>query len=105
VHAGRGRSTPASPGIPQRWSAIVALGGPALPSIFFWRVILLAELAGWEDVGLMLIGIALIAVEVFVLPGFASDTVSVSLSSPLTSPSISMRVSTIAAARPPLALR
>jgi len=48
---------------------IAALGGLALLSIFFWGH-LLAGLAGWEDIALVLVGIALIAVEVFVLPGF-----------------------------------
>jgi membrane-bound serine protease (ClpP class) len=48
---------------------IAALGGLALLSIFFWGH-LLAGLAGWEDIVLVLVGIALIAVEVFVLPGF-----------------------------------
>jgi membrane-bound serine protease (ClpP class) len=48
---------------------IAALGGLALLSIFFWGH-LLAGLAGWEDVVLVILGIALMAVEVFVLPGF-----------------------------------
>ena len=48
---------------------IAALGGLALLSIFFWGH-LLAGLAGWEDVALVILGIALMAVEVFVIPGF-----------------------------------
>ncbi|MGF1599310.1 MAG: nodulation protein NfeD [Acidimicrobiales bacterium] len=48
---------------------IMALGGALLLGIFFWGH-LLAGLAGWEDIVLVLVGIALIAVEVFVLPGF-----------------------------------
>lgn len=48
---------------------IAAVGGLALLAIFFWGH-LLAGLAGWEDIVLVLVGIALIAVEVFVLPGF-----------------------------------
>jgi membrane-bound serine protease (ClpP class) len=48
---------------------IAALGGVVLLSIFFWGH-LLAGLAGWEDIALVVLGIALIAVEVFVLPGF-----------------------------------
>jgi membrane-bound serine protease (ClpP class) len=46
-----------------------ALTGSVLLTIFFWGH-LLAGLAGWEDVVLVLIGVALMAVEVFVLPGF-----------------------------------
>lgn len=45
------------------------LGGIALLSTFFWGH-MLAGLAGWEDVALVLIGLALIAVEVFIVPGF-----------------------------------
>jgi membrane-bound serine protease (ClpP class) len=48
---------------------IAALGGLVLLAVFFWGH-LLAGLAGWEDIALVLVGIALIAVEVFVLPGF-----------------------------------
>lgn len=48
---------------------ISALGGLALLATFFWGH-MLAGLAGWEDVALVLVGIALLAVEVFVLPGF-----------------------------------
>ncbi len=48
---------------------IPALGGLALLGVFFWGH-LLAGLAGWEDIALVMAGIALIAVEVFVIPGF-----------------------------------
>ena len=48
---------------------IAAVGGLALLAIFFWGH-MLAGLAGWEDIVLLLVGIALLAVEVFVLPGF-----------------------------------
>jgi membrane-bound serine protease (ClpP class) len=48
---------------------VAALGGLALLAIFFWGH-MLAGLAGWEDVVLVVIGIALLAVEVFVIPGF-----------------------------------
>jgi membrane-bound serine protease (ClpP class) len=48
---------------------LAAAGGAALLAIFFWGH-MLAGLAGWEDVALVLVGIALLAVEVFVIPGF-----------------------------------
>ena len=48
---------------------LFALGGVGLFALFFWGH-LLARLAGWEDALLLAIGIALIAVEVFVIPGF-----------------------------------
>lgn len=48
---------------------VSSLGGLALLALFFWGH-MLAGLAGWEDVALVVIGIALLAVEVFVLPGF-----------------------------------
>lgn len=48
---------------------IAAVGGLILLAVFFWGH-LLAGLAGWEDVVLMLAGVALLAVELFVLPGF-----------------------------------
>ena len=48
---------------------LFALGGVGLFALFFWGH-LLAKLAGWEDAVLLAIGIALIAVEVFVIPGF-----------------------------------
>lgn len=46
-----------------------AAAGVGLLAIFFWGH-MLAGLAGWEDVVLMLIGMGLIAAEVFVIPGF-----------------------------------
>lgn len=46
--------------------AAVGLG---LLALFFWGH-MLAGLAGWEDVALVALGLALIAVEVFVVPGF-----------------------------------
>ena len=48
---------------------LFALGGVGLFTLFFWGH-LLAKLAGWEDAVLLAIGLALIAVEVFVIPGF-----------------------------------
>jgi membrane-bound serine protease (ClpP class) len=48
---------------------LFALGGVGLFALFFWGH-LLAKLAGWEDAVLLAIGLALIAVEVFVIPGF-----------------------------------
>jgi membrane-bound serine protease (ClpP class) len=48
---------------------LFALGGVGLFALFFWGH-LLAKLAGWEDAVLLAIGIVLIAVEVFVIPGF-----------------------------------
>jgi len=48
---------------------VAAIGGVALLSIFAWGH-LLAGLAGWEDIALVAVGIALIAAEAFVLPGF-----------------------------------
>lgn len=48
---------------------LFALGGVGLFALFFWGH-LLAKLAGWEDAVLLAIGIGLIAIEVFVIPGF-----------------------------------
>jgi len=48
---------------------LFALGGVGLFALFFWGH-LLAKLAGWEDAVLLAIGLVLIAVEVFVIPGF-----------------------------------
>lgn len=48
---------------------IVAAVGAALLGLFFWGHNL-AGLTGWEDVALVALGVALIAVEVFVIPGF-----------------------------------
>jgi membrane-bound serine protease (ClpP class) len=46
----------------------VVLGGVLL-GLFFWGH-LLAGLAGWEDLALIVLGLILIGVEIFVLPGF-----------------------------------
>lgn len=43
--------------------------GVLVLAVYFWGH-LLAGLAGWEDVALVVLGIALVAVELFVLPGF-----------------------------------
>jgi membrane-bound serine protease (ClpP class) len=43
--------------------------GAGMLTLFFWGH-MLAGLAGWEDVALVVLGLALIAVEVFVVPGF-----------------------------------
>lgn len=48
---------------------VAALAGVACLGLFFWGH-QLASLAGWEDLTLILLGIGLIAVEVFVIPGF-----------------------------------
>jgi membrane-bound serine protease (ClpP class) len=48
---------------------LVSLAGVALLSAFFYGH-LLAGLAGWEDVLLVLVGLGLIALELFVVPGF-----------------------------------
>lgn len=48
---------------------LAAAAGVALLAIFFWGH-LIAGLAGWEDIALVLLGIGFIAVGVFVLPGF-----------------------------------
>ena len=48
---------------------LFAFLGVGLFALFFWGH-LLAKLAGWEDAVLLAIGIALIAVEVFVISGF-----------------------------------
>jgi membrane-bound serine protease (ClpP class) len=48
---------------------IPALVGVGLIALFFWGH-LLAGLAGWEDLLLIVLGLALIAVELFVIPGF-----------------------------------
>jgi membrane-bound serine protease (ClpP class) len=42
--------------------------GAGLLALFFWGH-MLAGLAGWEDVALVVVGLVLIAVEVFVVPG------------------------------------
>lgn len=46
----------------------VVLGGLLL-GLFFWGH-LLAGLAGWEDLALIVLGLVLIGVEIFILPGF-----------------------------------
>jgi membrane-bound serine protease (ClpP class) len=48
---------------------IPALVGAAMIAVFFWGH-LLAGLSGWEDIGLVVLGLLLIAVELFVIPGF-----------------------------------
>jgi membrane-bound serine protease (ClpP class) len=48
---------------------IAAVAGVACLGLFFWGHTL-AGLAGWEDMVLVAIGIVLIAVEIFVIPGF-----------------------------------
>lgn len=48
---------------------IVALVGVACLGLFFWGH-QLAGLAGWEDVVLIAVGVILISIEAFVIPGF-----------------------------------
>lgn len=48
---------------------VVALIGAASLGLFFWGH-LLADLAGWEDLVLIVVGLVLIGIEVFVIPGF-----------------------------------
>jgi membrane-bound serine protease (ClpP class) len=48
---------------------VAAVAGLACFALFFWGH-LLANLAGWEDFLLIAIGLALIGLEVFVIPGF-----------------------------------
>jgi membrane-bound serine protease (ClpP class) len=48
---------------------VVALVGAGLLGLFFWGH-LLADLAGWEDLVLIVVGLILIAIEAFVIPGF-----------------------------------
>lgn len=48
---------------------IAAVVGASALGLFFWGY-LLTGLAGWEDLVLIVIGLALIALEVFVIPGF-----------------------------------
>ena len=48
---------------------LAALAGGALLALFFWGY-LLAGLAGWEEFLLILAGLLLIAVEIFIIPGF-----------------------------------
>jgi membrane-bound serine protease (ClpP class) len=46
-----------------------AIAGVAMLALFFWGH-LLVGLAGWEDIGLVGLGIVLIGIELFVIPGF-----------------------------------
>ena len=48
---------------------IGVLAGLGLLGLFFWGH-MLAGLAGWEDLALVVLGLLLIAVEIFVFPGF-----------------------------------
>lgn len=48
---------------------IAALAGLAMIGTFFWGH-MVAGLAGWEDLVLVLIGLGLIGIELFVVPGF-----------------------------------
>lgn len=48
---------------------IMALAGLAMIGAFFWGH-MVAGLAGWEDLVLVMLGLALIAIELFVIPGF-----------------------------------
>lgn len=50
-------------------TGVMAAAGAALLALFFWGH-LLAGLAGWEDVALVVLGILLLIVELLVLPGF-----------------------------------
>lgn len=54
---------------------IAALAGVACLGLFFWGH-LLAGLAGWEDLLLIALGIVLIGVEIFVIPGFGVAGIS-----------------------------
>ncbi len=54
---------------------IAALAGVACLGLFFWGH-LLAGLAGWEDLVLIALGIVLIGVEIFVIPGFGIAGIS-----------------------------
>lgn len=54
---------------------VAAAAGLACLGLFFWGH-LLAGFAGWEDLVLIVVGLALIAVEVFVIPGFGVAGIS-----------------------------
>jgi membrane-bound serine protease (ClpP class) len=54
---------------------IVALAGVACLGLFFWGH-LLAGMAGWEDLILIGLGVVLIGLEVFVIPGFGVAGIS-----------------------------
>lgn len=47
----------------------IGIAGAGLLGLFFWGH-LLAGLAGWEGIALVVLGLALLAVEAFVIPGF-----------------------------------
>lgn len=48
---------------------VMALIGAGMLGVFFYGH-LLADIAGWEDVALVVVGLILIAIEAFVIPGF-----------------------------------
>lgn len=48
---------------------VPGIAGASLLALFFWGHFL-AGLAGWEGVALVVVGLALIGVEIFLLPGF-----------------------------------
>jgi membrane-bound serine protease (ClpP class) len=48
---------------------VVALAGIACLGLFFWGH-MIADLAGWEDLILIVVGLVLIGIEAFVIPGF-----------------------------------
>lgn len=48
---------------------IAALVGAGLLGLFFWGH-MIADLAGWEDLILIVVGLVLIGIEAFVIPGF-----------------------------------
>lgn len=48
---------------------IAALVGVGLLGLFFWGH-MIADLAGWEDLILIVVGLVLIGIEAFVIPGF-----------------------------------
>jgi membrane-bound serine protease (ClpP class) len=48
---------------------VVARVGAGLLGLFFWGH-MIADLAGWEDLILIVVGLVLIGIEVFVIPGF-----------------------------------
>jgi membrane-bound serine protease (ClpP class) len=54
---------------------VAALAGVACLGLFFWGH-LLAGFAGWEDLLLIVLGIVLIGVEIFVIPGFGIAGIS-----------------------------
>jgi membrane-bound serine protease (ClpP class) len=48
---------------------LMAIAGVAMIAAFFWGH-LVAGLAGWEDIALVGVGLLLLAIELFVIPGF-----------------------------------